>query len=74
MRIRALPITQKSIEFMKSHEVVYFIEQNRDGQMISIVRAEEPELALKIKPVLHYDGMSISAMAIVKIILKAEGK
>lgn len=74
MRIRALPATAKTIEFMKNHETVYFIEQNRDGQMASIIRAEEPELAMKIKPILHYDGMSISAMAIVNQILKAEGK
>lgn len=74
MRIRALPATQKTIEFMKNHETVYFVEQNRDGQMASIIRAEEPELAVRIKPILHYDGMSISATAIVKLILNAEGK
>jgi 2-oxoglutarate ferredoxin oxidoreductase subunit alpha len=74
MRIRALPATQKTIEFIKNHEAVYFVEQNRDGQMISILRSEEPEVAMKIKPILHYDGMSISASAIVKQILKAEGR
>lgn len=74
MRIRALPATKQTIAFMHNHENVYFIEQNRDAQMISILRAEEPDLATKIKPVLHYDGTTISASSIVNKILKWEGK
>jgi len=42
LRLRALPITQDVIDFVKKHERVYVIENNFDGQMWQILRMEIP--------------------------------
>ena len=55
--LRALPLTAEVREFMASHEVVYLMEQNRDGQMAAIFKDEYPEFATRIVSVLIYDGL-----------------
>jgi len=42
LRLRALPINQDVIDFVKKHERVYVIENNFDGQMWQILRTEIP--------------------------------
>ncbi len=42
MRLRALPINQDVIDFVKKHERVYVIENNFDGQLWQILRIEVP--------------------------------
>ncbi len=42
LRLRALPISQDVIDFVKKHERVYVIENNFDGQMWQILRIEIP--------------------------------
>lgn len=64
-RIRALPVNGQVKEFIESHEVIYIIEQNRDGQLAAILRAEYPELATRLLSVVHYDGIALDAESIV---------
>jgi 2-oxoglutarate ferredoxin oxidoreductase subunit alpha len=64
-RIRALPVNGQVQQFVEQYETVYVIEQNRDGQMASILRAEYPELAARLVSVVHYDGIAIDAESIV---------
>ena len=66
--LRALPLTKEVEEFLRSHETIYLVEQNRDGQMQAILRDEWPELSLKVKSVRVYDGLPITAGEIVHII------
>lgn len=73
-RIRALPFNEKLAEFIRSHRVTYIVEQNRDAQLAAIIKDELPELATKIKSVLHYDGLPIDAETIVNQILAYEEK
>ena len=61
LRVRALPFTSHLEEFLQSHERVYVVEQNRDGQMADLVVIESPECAAKIRKVLHYTGLPIDA-------------
>ncbi len=42
LRLRALPINQDVIDFVKKHERVYVVENNFDGQMWQILRMEIP--------------------------------
>ncbi len=74
LRIRALPTCDAIRDFITSKRVTYLVEQNRDAQMASILRAEYPELAAKLVSVLHYDGMPIEARTISDHILKFEKK
>jgi 2-oxoglutarate ferredoxin oxidoreductase subunit alpha len=65
LRVRALPFTDDVIEFIRTHEVVYLVEQNRDAQMAGLLKDFHPELATRLHPVLHYDSTAIPAQTIV---------
>lgn len=72
LRLRALPATEKTIEFIENHDRVYVVEQNRDAQVASILRAEFPHIADRIQSVLHYNGLPLDAQTIVEQILAQE--
>ena len=72
LRIRAYPFAEGVRRFLESHERVYVIEQNRDAQMAALLRMDCPDLAPRIRSVLHYDGLPIDAESIVKGIRSAE--
>ena len=71
--LRALPLTEEVRQFLAAHEVVYLVEQNRDGQMASIFKSEWPELGPRIVSVLVYDGLPVTAGEIVKQVQAHEG-
>jgi 2-oxoglutarate ferredoxin oxidoreductase subunit alpha len=64
--LRALPLTEEARTFLAAHEVVYLVEQNRDGQMAALFKEEWPQLAARIVSVLTYDGLPASAGEIVR--------
>ena len=72
LRVRALPLADTVESFIAEHDRVYVIEQNRDAQMLSVLRLEYPELATRLRPVLHYDGIPIDARFITNAILAQE--
>jgi len=61
MRVRAFPFGAEVAEFIDHHELLFVIEQNRDGQLRSLVINELEVNPAKLKAVLHYDGLPISA-------------
>ncbi len=65
LRVRALPFTDAVEAFIASHDVVYVVEQNRDGQMTNLLREFFPQHATRMKKVLHYDSTAITAQTIV---------
>ena len=65
MRIRALPCKGEVRDFINRYDSIYLVEQNRDAQMAGILMAEFPDIATKIRSVLHYDGLPIDAVSIV---------
>ena len=73
LRIRALPPHAQVLDFIENHETVYVVEQNRDSQMASVLRAEWPAVASRLRSALHYGGMAIDAVSIVDLILDQEG-
>ncbi len=70
MRLRAFPFNQTVEDFIHTHEKVFVIEQNRDGQMRSLLINELNVNPHKMIPVLNYDGMPITAHAIMTLINK----
>ncbi len=71
-RLRAFPFTQEVEDFLHSHERVYVVELNRDGQMRMALNAELPRFAHKLRSVLHYDGMPLTADTVVKQVVAME--
>ncbi len=65
LRIRALPLSDVVREFIAKHDRVIVIEQNRDAQMASILRAEYPDLAPRIATLLHYNGLPLDAQTVI---------
>jgi 2-oxoglutarate ferredoxin oxidoreductase subunit alpha len=66
LRLRALPTTGEVPEFLASHDRVYVVDQNRDGQMYDLLRLELPADALKLRSIRHYDGFPLDAETVVE--------
>lgn len=64
LRLRALPFTSEVDAFVTAMDVVYVVEQNRDGQMLALLREFYPQFAMKFRSVLHYNGMALDAQTI----------
>jgi 2-oxoglutarate ferredoxin oxidoreductase subunit alpha len=72
LRVRALPMSTEVFDFIKSHDRIYVVEQNRDGQLRNILEMEVPRLSSKLESVLHYDGLPLYASKISSAILNSE--
>ena len=71
MRLRAFPFPESVMEFIHRHEKVFVVEQNRDGQLRSLLINEGQINPAKLIPVLHFDGTPITARFITKTICTA---
>ena len=74
-RVCAYPFRDDALKsFIERHDRVYVIEQNRDAQMLSLMKLDlPPELAGRLRSVLHYAGHPIDARTITDSILIQEG-
>jgi 2-oxoglutarate ferredoxin oxidoreductase subunit alpha len=74
LRTRAYPFTDALSTFIDAHERVYIIEQNRDAQLLQLMRLElTPERIAKLRSVLHYNGLPIDARSVTDDVLSQEG-
>ncbi|HQF45968.1 MAG TPA: 2-oxoacid:acceptor oxidoreductase subunit alpha [Anaerolineaceae bacterium] len=74
LRLRALPVCQQVLDFIKDHDCVYVVEMNRDGQLQQILSLETPEHATRLKKVAHMDGFPLTAQWISSEIKAQEAK
>ncbi len=61
MRLRAFPFPDNVAAFIAAHDEVFVVEQNRDGQMRTLLIAELNAESARLVPVLHFDGTPITA-------------
>ena len=61
MRVRGFPFAKEVDAFIAAHERVFVVEQNRDGQLRTLLVNEGEIDPAKLVPVLHYDGTPITA-------------
>jgi 2-oxoglutarate ferredoxin oxidoreductase subunit alpha len=61
LRVRAFPFHQDVTEFIIEHDFVFLVEQNRDGQLRSLIVNECGIDPVRLLPILHYDGTPITA-------------
>ena len=74
LRIRAYPFNQQLRDFIDAHDRVYVVEQNRDAQLLALMRLElEPHQIAKLRSVLHYSGLPIDARSVTDEIVRQEG-
>ena len=71
-RVRAFPFSDELRKFVASRDRVYVVEQNRDAQMLGMLRMEYPELATKMVSVRHYNGLPVDARSVTDEIARLE--
>ena len=69
MRIKAFPFPESVEAFIEAHDTVFVIEQNRDAQFRSLLVNELETNPKKLIKVLNFDGMPITADAILNQIV-----
>ena len=73
LRVRALPLSNSIIDWIREHERVYVIEMNRDGQLYDLLRLHlPPDLVGRLSSIRRYDGQPVPAEAITRPILELE--
>ena len=61
MRIRAFPFGAEVRSFIESHDVLFVVDQNRDGQMRQLLVNELGVDPARLVSIRYYGGLSISA-------------
>ncbi len=77
MRLRALPFNDELEAFVARYERVYVVEQNRDAQVMQLIKLElahRPELLSKLHSILNYDGHPIDARSVTEKLLASESE
>jgi 2-oxoglutarate ferredoxin oxidoreductase subunit alpha len=74
LRLRAYPFTPELGAFIDRYQRIYVVEQNRDAQMLSLMRLELTGAEIsKLRSVRHYSGLPIDARSVTDEILVQEG-
>jgi 2-oxoglutarate ferredoxin oxidoreductase subunit alpha len=73
-RLRGYPFNEELAAFVDAHERIYVVEQNRDAQLLQLMRLElTPDRITKLRSVLHYNGLPIDARSVTDDVLAQEG-
>jgi 2-oxoglutarate ferredoxin oxidoreductase subunit alpha len=70
MRIRAFPFAPSVAEFLNAHERIFVVEQNRDGQLRSLLAIETGIARDRMTSVLDFGGLPLTAPIVVRAITK----
>ncbi len=75
LRVRAWPFSTAVRDFVAAHERVYVVEQDRDAQLLSLLRLDlEPALLGRLRPVAHLTGLPLDARSVSDAVLAGEGR
>jgi 2-oxoglutarate ferredoxin oxidoreductase subunit alpha len=73
LRLRAYPFTDELNDFIDRCDRVYVVEQNRDGQMLALMRMDlATERLQKLRSIRHYIGLPIDGRSVTTELLKQE--
>jgi 2-oxoglutarate ferredoxin oxidoreductase subunit alpha len=74
-RLRAFPFSHEVHDFLQRHQRVYVVDQNRDAQMLGLLRLEcDADEIKKLRSVRHYDGLPIDARTVTDQIVSQEAE
>ena len=75
LRLKAYPFTAEVLQFIASHKRVYVVDQNRDGQMLNLLKLDVPaEHVARLRSVRHYNGLPLDARSVTDDIISQEAK
>ena len=73
-RVKAFPFGNEVRDFLDKHDRVYVVEQNRDAQLRSLLILDLEIDPARLVPVLHYNGMPITARFVADRIMEELAK
>lgn len=74
MRLRAYPFSEELDQFIDAHERVYVIDQNRDAQLLMLMRLDlAVERIAKLRSIRYYGGLPLDARTLTARIASEEG-
>jgi 2-oxoglutarate/2-oxoacid ferredoxin oxidoreductase subunit alpha len=75
LRLRAYPFTREVHEFIEQHDRIYVVEQNRDAQMLTLLKLDlKPESTARLRSIAHITGLPLDARSITDELTSMEGK
>ena len=75
LRLKAYPFTEELLDFVRGHDRVYVVDQNRDGQLLGLMRLEfPPDLIAKLRSLRYYGGLPLDARTVTDEVIRQEGK
>lgn len=73
MRLTAYPFPPELEAFIEQHERVYVIDQNRDAQLLGLMRLDlPPRLLERLRSVRYYGGLPLDARTVTESVLAQE--
>jgi 2-oxoglutarate ferredoxin oxidoreductase subunit alpha len=66
LRLRAFPFGPEVDDFLRGHDTIFVVEQNRDAQMRSLLILEANVDPDRLVSILHYNGMPIPSECVVQ--------
>jgi 2-oxoglutarate ferredoxin oxidoreductase subunit alpha len=75
LRLRAYPFNDELVQFIRRHDRVYVVDQNRDGQLLALMRLEyDPDDLARLRSIRYYGGLPLDARTVTDEIVRQEGK
>ncbi|HLK62021.1 MAG TPA: 2-oxoacid:acceptor oxidoreductase subunit alpha [Bryobacteraceae bacterium] len=75
LRLKAYPFTEHLKDFIRHHDRVYVVDQNRDAQLLGLMRLEfEAELIAKLRSLRYFGGLPLDARTVTDEIIRQEGQ
>jgi 2-oxoglutarate ferredoxin oxidoreductase subunit alpha len=75
LRLKAYPFTEELVDFIAHHQRVYVVDQNRDAQLLALMRLEmTPEQIAKLRSIRYYGGLPLDARTVTDEVVRLEGK
>src|SRR5437879_2435189 len=75
LRLRAFPFTREVHELIEQHERFYVVEQNRDAQMLSLLKLDvRADLVTRLRSIAHIHGLPLDARSVTDELTSMEGR
>jgi 2-oxoglutarate ferredoxin oxidoreductase subunit alpha len=73
LRVRAYPFSQDVHDFIRNHDRIYVVEQNRDAQLFQLIKLDvAADQVTKLRSVVHYNGLPIDARSVTDAVVSQE--
>jgi 2-oxoglutarate ferredoxin oxidoreductase subunit alpha len=73
LRLKAYPFTTELVDFIQRHDRVYVVDQNRDAQLLGLMRLEyDAVLIAKLRSVRYFGGLPLDARTVTDDVVSQE--